>query len=112
MGATRCNYCKRGGRWVHHVTGGRLCSRCKALIAAGDWDELARLQLRRYPEQWVEDVAAFIQMTFEGASLPEAVSPLVACDGCDGSICGRAHTNRRVLAAATVLPRRRKQATG
>jgi len=112
MGATRCNYCKRAGGWVHLGTGGRLCSRCKALAAAGDWDELARRQLRRYPDEWVDDVAAFIQMTFEGASLPEAVSPLVACDGCDGSVCGRAHTNRRVLAAATVLPRSPKQATG
>ena len=112
MGTARCNYCKRAGGWVHLGTGGRLCSRCKALAAAGDWDELARRQLRRYPDEWVDDVAAFIQMTFEGASLPEAVSPLVACDGCDGSVCGRAHTNRRVLAAATVLPRSPKQATG
>lgn len=110
MGTIHCHFCKRLSYWVRPDTGVEMCGSCADAMTRDDWTELARRQLANYPEEWVPDVAAFIQLSAEAATerMLEAVIPLLACNGCDGSLCGESHSWRQVLAVSTVVAKRPK----
>ncbi len=112
MGTILCHYCKHLSAWVRPDTGVRMCESCARAMSQEDWTELARRQLHEYPEEWVGDVAAFIQMSTETRSSLnlEPVVPLLTCDGCKGSLCGKAHSWRQVLPVATVVAQNPKEA--
>lgn len=51
------------------------CATCRTLIRTGAWHSLADLWLSFRPQDWTDDVAAFLQIT-EGLSAPsERVQP-------------------------------------
>lgn len=60
-----CRYCHRPRSFDHHA-----CLRCRLLIANGDWDQLATLQLFFHSQDWTNDVAAFIEMTETAVAEP------------------------------------------
>ncbi len=112
MTTIRCHFCARLGMWVNPATGVQLCGDCKAAAAAGRWSELARLWLSTYPNEWVDDIAAFIEQGIGVADLDafERSVDLVACDGCDGRLCGKPHVHRKVHDVATVVATNPKDA--
>ncbi len=112
MTTIRCHFCARLGTWVNPATGVQLCGGCMAAVAARRWSELARLWLSTYPNEWVEDVAAFIEGGLGVADVEvfERSVDLVTCDGCDGRLCGKPHVHRRVLVVSTVVATNPKDA--
>ena len=112
----RCGYCRRIAYWVRPRTGVQVCSTCKGLLIQRDWSALALRWLTYRPEDWVGDVAGFLEVDAEAerADLEHQV-PLEVCEGCDGSICGsEPHRHLRVLAVPTVVakPRNAKEDRG
>jgi hypothetical protein len=57
-----CRFCPRPAP----DAGSAVCNPCRQLIQAGSWHLLAHLWLSYRPEDWVPDVAAFLEYT-EGA---------------------------------------------
>ncbi len=112
MTTIRCHFCARLGTWVNPATGVQLCGDCMAAVAARRWSELARLWLSTYPNEWVEDVAAFIEGGLGVADVEgfERSVDLVTCDDCDGRVCGQPHVHRRVLVVSTVVATNPKDA--
>jgi hypothetical protein len=110
MGTIRCHYCKRVAYLVVPATGVQVCSSCTDALVREDWMELAQRQLRNYPEEWVNDVAAFIQMSVERHTEGlEHLVPTTTCDGCDGSVCGEVHSWRQVLRRVTAVAQNPKE---
>ena len=101
----RCHYCKRIAYWVRPSAGVQFCSSCKALQREKDWAGLAHRWLTNRPEDWVPDVAAFLQMDANHESTElERSTPLSVREGCDGSICGsQPHRHGRVLPVPVVV---------
>ena len=60
-----CHFCRNRGVW-RYPSGWRICSSCRPHAEQHRWDELARRWIRAYPDQWVSDIAAFIEGTLEG----------------------------------------------
>ena len=111
MGTIRCHYCRRISSWARPAARLEMCSNCAQVMAQEDWTKLARRQLRCYPEEWVNYVAAFIELSAEmaGKQMLEPFMALRTCDGCDGSPCGEAHSQRQVVPMATVAARNRRR---
>lgn len=65
MSSIWCHYCNRIARLVLPASGAQLCTSCAGVLVRQDWTELARRQLQYHPDQWVADVAAFIQVSVE-----------------------------------------------
>lgn len=42
----------------------RACAECISLVRWSDWSGLAERWLRQRPEDWSDDVAAFLELTF------------------------------------------------
>ena len=99
MSTDLCHYCTRPARYIRPATSVQICLSCAKTMVRQDWTELARRQLHHYPNEWVSDVASFIQRSaeVEAKATAESVIPLVFCDGCDGSVCGAAHSRRQPL---------------
>lgn len=56
----RCRFCRNRAAWLY-PNGWRICSSCRVVANEEGWRELARRWLRAYPEEWVPDVAAFVE---------------------------------------------------
>ena len=81
----RCGYCRRIAYWVRPRTGVQVCSTCKGLLIRREWSYLARRWLTYRPEDWVGDVAAFLEVEADAERVDlEHQVPLGVCEGCDG----------------------------
>ena len=65
----KCRYCHQS-----RLPSREVCLKCSALIAFGDWEQLATLQLFFHPEEWIGDVAAFIEISEHPAVVPATVA--------------------------------------
>ena len=60
-----CTYC--GSNALTRTGGGghRLCRCCLALTRGRHWDRLATRWLRHRPEDWSDDVAAYLETLYD-----------------------------------------------
>ena len=65
-----CKYCSA------RVVGSTTCGDCSQLVHRGAWNLLAHRWLTERPEDWVPDVAAFLEVS-EGRTEPSHVGQVV-----------------------------------
>lgn len=59
----KCTYCNEPGLFHLHGSKTRCCDRCMKLYRNEEWEALARVWLMCRPEDWVGDVAAYIEQS-------------------------------------------------
>lgn len=59
----QCTYCYRQAQWRVKKADLAACHTCCDLIKRKDWRVLAHRHLLAKPEEWIDDVAAFIERT-------------------------------------------------
>ena len=57
-----CRYCTRTAKFVYQKAGVRLCSKCMNLATNRRWEDLASRWLRERPQDWIPDVAAYLEL--------------------------------------------------
>jgi hypothetical protein len=86
-----CHFCRNRSAWLWPATGWRLCTSCRSGAIVDDWDELARRWLRTYPEEWIGDVAAYIEVNADRGGAIEPTVALAICEGGAGCRCLETH---------------------
>ena len=59
----KCTFCTESGPYHLHGSKIRCCERCWRLYRDNEWDALAAVWLASRPEDWVGDVAAYIEQS-------------------------------------------------
>jgi hypothetical protein len=74
----RCTYCHRQAQWRAGKADLAFCHTCYDLVKRQNWRVLAHRWLLAKPEEWIDDVAAFLERT-----LSEEPGPIGGID-CSG----------------------------
>jgi hypothetical protein len=106
MTTIRCHFCRKTAWNVFPATGVQVCGYCLTHIRNGDWLALAKSWISNHPDDWVDDVAAFIEHgLIAGSTNTEKTQPMSICHGCADSseTCDKPHWWKRVLLKSTVV---------